>query len=67
MHLIYLDANNLYGWAMGQYLPVKDFKFLKKDEIQRQFPNFTINVADDADTGYSISNIQMTQLSSIST
>ena len=22
----YLDANNLYGWAMSQKLPVKDFK-----------------------------------------
>ena len=26
MHLIYLDANNLYGYAMSQYLPVNGFK-----------------------------------------
>ena len=25
-HLIYLDANNLYGWAMSQYLPTGKFK-----------------------------------------
>ena len=24
-YIIYLDANNLYGWAMSQYLPVKNF------------------------------------------
>ena len=27
-YLMYLDANNLYGWAMVQSLPVSDFKFL---------------------------------------
>ena len=25
--IIYLDANNLYGWAMSQYLPTGDFKW----------------------------------------
>ena len=27
--LEYLDANNLYGWAMSQPLPVDGFKFVK--------------------------------------
>lgn len=32
-NLIYLDANNLYGWAMSQYLPTGDFQWLSEDEI----------------------------------
>ena len=28
--LQYLDANNLYGWAMSQKLPTGGFKWVKK-------------------------------------
>ena len=27
-YLTYLDANNLYGWAMSQKLPVNNFKWI---------------------------------------
>jgi hypothetical protein len=26
-HVTYLDANNLYGWAMSQALPVDEFRW----------------------------------------
>ena len=29
-YIMYLDANNLYGWAMSQFLPVGGFKWLEK-------------------------------------
>ena len=28
-YILYLDANNLYGWAMSQKLAVNGFKWLK--------------------------------------
>ena len=30
LYLMYLDANNLYWWAMSQKLPVDGFKWIKK-------------------------------------
>lgn len=32
-HIIYLDANNLYGYAMSQYLPTGNFKWLSQKKI----------------------------------
>ena len=35
--LLYIDANNLYGWAMSLYLPTGDFKkitLLEKDDYE---------------------------------
>ena len=31
--IMYFDANNLYGWAMTQYLPYGNFKWMTKKEI----------------------------------
>ena len=32
---MYLDANNLYGWAMSQYLPTGNFKWMTDKEISK--------------------------------
>ena len=44
-HIIYLDANNLYGWALNQYLPTYV-------EICSGFPARLASISDTADTGY---------------
>lgn len=46
--LMYLDANNLYGYSMMQHLPIKDFEW-----CQNSFTSDEImNLPDDATTGY---------------
>ncbi|XP_071056136.1 uncharacterized protein [Onthophagus taurus] len=47
--LMYWDANNLYGWAMSQFMPVSNFKWLTENEIQNLDFN---NIPDDSDFGY---------------
>ena len=32
-YLMYLDANNLYGWAMSQYLPTGGFRWMTEKQI----------------------------------
>ena len=34
-YITYLDANNLYGWAMSQYLPTGGFEWMSDKEIKR--------------------------------
>ena len=36
-HILYLDMNDLYGYAMSQYLPYADFKWVKNiDKIKQK-------------------------------
>ena len=34
-YIVYLDANNLYGWAMSQYLPTGNFRWMTDKEINK--------------------------------
>lgn len=48
-YLIYLDCNNLYGYAMTKKYPISDFRFLSSQNVC----SFDVmNVADDDDYGY---------------
>ena len=49
LFIIYLDANNLYGYAMIQPLPTGGFKWMTEQEIA----NLDITtIAENAETGY---------------
>ena len=40
-YITYLDANNLYGWAMSQPLPIGDFKWLTEEEFDEMMSDHT--------------------------
>ena len=42
-YITYLDTNNLYGWAMSQYLPCSGFKWLNQKETDK----FDVNSIDE--------------------
>ena len=48
-HVTYLDANNLYGWAMSQALPVDGFRWLEESEIDSLHIS---DIEDDNESGY---------------
>ena len=50
-YLEYLDANNLYGWAMSQKLPVKNFKWIEKGDISKFNKAFIKNYDENSDKG----------------
>ena len=49
-YLMYLDANNLYGWAMSQKLPVNGFKW--ENDLSRFNERFIKNYNENSDIGY---------------
>ena len=49
IYITYLDTNNLYGWALTQYLPYSGFKWLNQKEIS----GFCLNcVSENSSIGY---------------
>ena len=48
-NLIYLDANNLYGWAISQSLPTHGFRFRQREEIAALILQ---DLPDDDEDGY---------------
>jgi len=57
----YLDANNLYGSARSEPLPVGDFRFLTPEEISQLD---LMNIAEDSPTGYIIDCVSCTPATS---
>ena len=49
-YLMYLDANNLYEWAMSQKLPVNGFKW--KKNVSKFDEDFIKSYDEDSDKGY---------------
>ncbi|GFT96554.1 uncharacterized protein TNCV_5022151 [Trichonephila clavipes] len=47
-YLMYLDANNLYGYPMSKYLPLKDFVWSDNNLTKQDI----LNLSDESDVGY---------------
>ena len=51
-YIQYLDANNLYGWAMSKTLPVNGFRWLDSDKINEINEEFIKNYNENNNKGY---------------
>ena len=49
-YIQYLDANNLYGWAMSQKLPVNNFKWV--NDVTEINEEFIKNYYENSEKGY---------------
>ena len=58
--LLYIDANNLYGWAMRKYLPTGDFEKMRScheamqydSTLMNEIKEGILNTPDDNEFGY---------------
>ena len=66
-YIKFVDANNLYGWAMSQYLPTGGFKWMRSKELLKgqlkhgggedkldisEYQDAILNLDEKGDTGY---------------
>ena len=51
-YIQYLNANNLYGWALPQKLPVNGFKWVKHEKLSKFSEDFIKNHDKNSDIGY---------------
>ena len=51
-YLAHLDANNLYGWAMSQKVPVNGFKWVENSKLSRFNERFIKKYNESSDIGY---------------
>lgn len=53
-YLMYLDMNNMYGWAMTQPLPISDYSWLNVDSFKDldKFQTYISNISDNSPYGY---------------
>ena len=51
-YLEYLDANNLYGYAMSQKLLVGSLKWIEKDDLLKFDENYIKKYDENSDIGY---------------
>ena len=64
-YIINLDGNNLYGWAMTQYLSYSEFKWLNQKEIDK----FDVNsvecnsIEENSSNGYKLEVEYLDELS----
>ena len=65
-YIQYLDANNLYGWAMYKKLPVNGFEWVKDissiNKKLKKFIKLIKNYDEDNDKGYTLEvNVEYTK------
>ena len=51
-YIEYLNANDLYGWAMSQKLPINDFKWVKQEKLLKFNEDFIKNYDENSNKGY---------------